>query len=427
MTASVNRKPVSDSCPDFPDVLRTYGRHVNEPYVHFLARLGLAVEFTEASQASVVDAEGRHYIDCIGGYGNLNLGHHHPGVIDAVISELRSNRPFNWPFISGTHARLAAELARICPGNLECSLIVNSGSEAVDSALKLVRLATRKSEIICARGGWHGFTFGALSISEPDLCRTFQPLLPGITAVPYGDAAAIESAISEQTGAVILEPIQSESGAVVPPPSYLSAVEEICRRKNVVLIFDEIKTGIAKTGRMFACEHDGAVPDMLLLGKSLGGGAMPIGVVVARRDLWSKFGLSFPMSSSSAAGNAPACAAALATLQAVESEDLCAQAAQKGASLATSLELLVKQFPDIIRGFSGRGLLLALHAANLKVATEIVKNCISRGVLVMTAFCNRTRILIEPPICISNEQVSKVSAVLADAVAHVSSGNTFRD
>lgn len=401
------------------ETLRTFSQYVNAPYVALLKRLGLDLEFVHASGAVVSDRDGRSFIDCIAGYGNLNVGHNAPEIIEAVVAELRSPRPFNWPFVGGAHARLAQRLAQIAPGELECSLIVNSGAEAVDSALKLARLATRKPLIVAAQGAWHGFTLGALSVSEPSMCRSFEPLLGGVTHVPYGNAGAIEQAIQDQTGAVIVEPIQAESGAVMPPPGYLRDLVAICRRRNVMLIFDEIKTGIGKTGRVFACEHEDAVPDVLLVGKSLGGGVMPIGAVIARRKVWGAFGYSFGMSSSSGAGNAPACAAAVATLDLLERETLCDKAAAHGERLFVFLQSLAIKYPAVVTGASGRGLLAALHTDSLKTATEIAMQCIQRGVLVMNAFGDRTRILIEPPLCITAGQLDTALFAIEAAVAQV--------
>lgn len=372
-----------------------------------------------AEGASVFDAQGREFIDCIAGYGNLNLGHNPGKVVEAVVEEIKSLRPFNWPFVSPAHANLVKRLAEVAPGELECSLVVNSGAEAVDSALKLARLATHQTRIICMRGAWHGFTLGALSVSERSLCRGLEPLLEGVVAVPYGEVAAVDGAIDGRTAAVIVEPIQAESGAIVPPPGFLRQLAALCRRKNVILILDEIKTGMGKTGSLFACEHEDVVPDMMLLGKSLGGGVMPIGVLMANRQVWGAAGYHFTMSSSSGAGNAPACAAALASLDTIEKEDLCARATLRGEQLAGGLGRVVATFPQVAVGFSGRGLLMALRADSLGSATQIVMHCIRRGVLVMMAFCDKARVLIEPPLCITESQMEKVVDALEDAVAAV--------
>ena len=406
--------------PEFALRMERYARHVSAQYVEFLKRQGLALDIVRAERAVVYDRDGKRYIDCIAGYGNLNVGHNHPRVIDAVVEEIRSPRPFNWPFLSDAQTRLAEKLAQVAPGDLTCSLIVNSGSEAVESALKLVRLATGKNRVISTHGGWHGFTLGALSVSEPSLCRNFAPLLDGVTHVPYGDVAAVEQVMDERTGAVIIEPIQAESGAVVPPAGYLRAIADLCTRRNIVLILDEIKTGIGKTGRLFAFEYENAIPDILLVGKALGGGVMPIGALIARSSLWGKFGLSFPMSSSSAAGNAPACVAGLATLEVVETERLCAQAARMGERALAAFGEFVREFSPIVKGASGRGLLIALHTDGLRSASRIVSGCAKRGLLVMTAFCDRTRILFEPPLCITAEQTDFALNVLRQVLEDIS-------
>lgn len=404
------------SSSDRSSALESFARYVNAPYVGFLKRIGLELKIVRAQGACLFDRDGRQFIDCLSGYGNLNVGHNHPKIVEAVIAEMTSPRTFNWPFPSDAHARLVEQLAKLTPGDLECSLIVNSGSEAVDSALKLVRLATGKSHIICARGAWHGFTLGAMSISEPTRARDFAPLLPDISHVEYGDSSAVERAICGRTGAVIVEPIQAESGAVVPPDDYLNSLKAICQRNGIVLIFDEIKSGIAKTGRLFACEHDKVFPDIMLLGKSLGGGLMPIGTMTARRELWGKFGLSFAMSSSSGGGNAPACAAGLATLDVVESEALCQRAASQGDKLRLAMMGLVRDFPGTVKNVSGRGLLLALHAHTAKQALDISTHCIRNGVILMAAFLDRTRILVEPPLCITDAQLEQVIVALQHAV-----------
>jgi putrescine aminotransferase len=391
-------------------------RHVNGPYVQFLHRLGLDFEAVRAEGASVYDDAGRRYVDCVAGYGNLNVGHNHPHVIEAVVAELRSPRPFNLPFLSAAQARLAEMLAQVTPGDLECSFIVNSGSEAVDSALKLARLATGRREILTTRGAWHGFTFGAMSVSEPSMLRSFEPLVPGVTALPYGDAAAVEAAITDQTAAVIVEPIQSESGAIVPPAGYLRQLCDLCQQRNVVLIFDEVKCGLGKAGTLWACNREAAVPDILLAGKSLGGGAMPIGTLTARRKLWGRFGFSFPMSSSSGAGNAPACAAAVATLEVIERERLPEKAARSGARFVRLLQQLAADYPQVVRGFSGAGLLLALHTDGPRTSNAIVQGCVQRGVLVMAAFCDRSRVLIEPPLSISDAEIDIVLSALTETV-----------
>ena len=191
------------------------------------------------------------------------------------------------------------------------------------------------------------------------------------------------------------------------------------RARDVVLIVDEVKTGIAKTGDLFACEHEGVVPDVLLAGKSLGGGAAPIGAVIAKKKRWGRLGLSFPMSSSSGAGNALACAAGLASLRVVAEERLAAQAKQKGPVVLAALEAIARDLPRTARGASGRGLLAALHLDTPRSANEVVAACARRGVLVMVAFCSRARILFAPPLASPGALLDEALAAIRDAVAEV--------
>ena len=389
--------------------------HHSAPYILFLKRMGLDIDIVAAEGATVTDAKGIRYLDCIAGYGNCFVGHNPAPIIDAVVAEVRSLRPFNLPFISEVQARFFAKLAEVAPGELECCYAVNSGSEAVETALKLARLTTGKAGVVCTTGAWHGFTFGCLSVSEASMTRQFGLLLDGVKRVPFGDAEAVDAAIDDSIGCVIVEPIQAENGAVVPRSGYLEELRRICSRRNIVLIFDEAKTGIGKTGRMFASMYEEAVPDILVCGKALGGGVMPIGAIVARREIWSRFGLSFPMSSSSGAGNAPACAAALATLNYVEEERLCERALDQGFRLRAGLSNIVDTFPGTFSALDGRGLLLGMRTTGVRAAANLVTQCVRRGLLIMTAFCDRTKVLLEPPACISNEQIDRVHAILREA------------
>jgi len=405
-------------------LLDTYGRHVSRPYVDFLHRFGLDFEAGHASGAVIEDSRGRKYIDCIGGYGNLNVGHNHPHVVEAMIRALEGGRPFGWPFVSEPHVQLAERLAALAPSGLDCCLIVTSGAEAVDSALKLARLATGRAGVICCQGAWHGFTLGAMSISEPELCRSFGPLLQGVRRVPYGDGQAAVEALCPEVGAIIVEPIQCESGGAVPPAGYLRELATACAASGALLIFDEIKCGMGKTGKMFASEFENVEPDVLLVGKSLGGGIMPIGAMVAKRQWWTKFGLSFAMSSSSAAGNRFACAAGLATLEVFQAENLCANAEKQGQRLRQELARLASRHPELVEAVTGRGLLVGLRTPNQKVAYEIAAHCVRNGVLIMPAFLDRARILIEPPLCIGDAQIDEVLRTVEQACDAVAERNS---
>jgi putrescine aminotransferase len=225
--------------------------------------------------------------------------------------------------------------------------ICSTGAEAVESAIKLARFVTRRPEIVVAEGAFHGFTMGALSASGiPVQSRPYRPLLPGIRHVPFGDADALAGAIGDDTVAALLEPIQAEIGAVVPPDGYLANAREICGRTGTLLMIDEVRTGIGRTGPLFAIEDENITPDVLILGKSLGWGIVPIGAIVARSQVWGRFGLSFAMSASSFAGNRLACVSALTTLEILTEEDVLDSGRLAATTLWKGLTEIATSYPS---------------------------------------------------------------------------------
>jgi putrescine aminotransferase len=288
----------------------------------------------------------------------------------------------------------------------------------------LARLHTGKKEIITARNSFHGFTFGALSASGiPSVKRFFEPMVPDFVHVPFGDIEALKKSISENTAAIMLEPIQHEAGVALPPEGYFQEVRHLCEKRGIILILDEIKTGMGKTGRMFASEHFGIVPDILVLGKSLGGGLIPIGAVVAKKGLWYKFGLSFAMSASSFAGNGLACVAALTTIHILQKGNLFDECKDKGQFLLLELNKLMERYPMILRNVKGLGLLLGIETTQPQKALLLSKEMISRGVLTVTAFGNSSVLMIEPPLVISFDQLRKVLKSLQIACERLSQIN----
>jgi putrescine aminotransferase len=325
------------------------------------------------------------------------------------------------PLISEVQVRLAECIEKITPGELSCSFILNSGSEAIDCAIKLVRLHKGKKTIITAQKSFHGHTFGALTASGiPSFKRAFQPLLPGFLSVPFGDIEALKKSITYDTGAILIEPIQHEAGILLPSDGYLKKLRDLCDEHGLILILDEIKTGFGKTGRMFACEHYDIVPDILVLGKSLGGGLMPTGAVVAKSSLWKRFGLSFPMSASSYAGNVLACRAGLSTIRYIQEGSLLVDCAEKGKMLLRSLRDCVSEYPNILRAVEGLGLLIGIETKNGKIALELAKEMIRRGIIMVPAFGNSSVLMVEPPLVISFQQIRTVVDSFAAACANVS-------
>lgn len=391
------------------ELFESFGNFINPAYPLFLKKLGLNRVAIRAEGSTITDSNGKEYVDCIGGYGLFNLGHNHPKILHALIEQLGEKQLVTKPFITEIPVKLAESLSKITPGELSCSFICNSGSEAIDSAIKLARMYKGKKQIIAAENSFHGYTFGALSASGiPSFKRLFSPMVPDIMHVPFGDIEALKDSICEDTAAILLEPVQHEAGVCLPPDKYLQEVRDVCESKEILLIIDEVKTGLGKTGYMFICDYYKITPDILVLGKSLGGGLIPIGALIAKKALWKKFGLSFPMSASSFAGNILACRAALETIEVLQQDGLLDDCKKKGVFLIEALRQCISKYPTIIKNVNGIGLLIGVESFSSTKTLYLSKDLINQGVLAVPAFGNQSVLMIEPPIIISNDQIQKI-------------------
>jgi putrescine aminotransferase len=262
-------------------------------------------------------------------------------------------------------ATLAEEIASLAPPGLEMVFFTSSGSESVEAALKLARAVTQRTGFLSCKGGYHGKTFGALSVSgNPRYQRPFAPLVPDTSRVPFGDAEALGLALASHCfAALIVEPIQGEGGMNVPPPGYLTEAQRLCRKTGTLLIVDEVQTGLGRTGEMFAVNHEGVEPDVLTLAKSLGGGMLPLGAMLTRRDLWRQaYGTlhTFALHTSTFSGGSWACAAGLATLRVLRDGQLLENARQRGKQLVSGLTELCQRC-SLLRAVRGQGLMLGLE------------------------------------------------------------------
>jgi putrescine aminotransferase len=315
-------------------------------------------------------------------------------------------------------AALAERLATLAPGDLQYTFFCNSGTEANEGAIKLARLATGRPGIIATHGAFHGKTLGALSATGRDYYRTpFGPLLPHFSHVPFGDAWALDAAIGPDAAAVILEPIQGEAGVILPPAGYLRQVREICDRRGVLLIADEIQTGLGRTGRLFCVEHDGVTPDIMTLAKALGGGVVPIGAFTARPHLWDKLRRDPYLHSSTFGGNPLACRAALATLDVLADERLPAQAEPLGARFRERLEEVRARHAGVVTQVRGRGLMIGLEFTHRDYALMASAEAGRRGVITFYTLNNPTVIRIEPPLVITPGLIDRAADGIAGAIA----------
>lgn len=380
-------------------------RYLNHAYSEKLCGAEGAVEFKDEG-VYTYDNQGKSYLDCLGGYGIFNVGHRHPRVIAAVKAQLDQVCLHSQDLLNPWAAHLAKQLAAIAPGDLRYSFFCNSGTEAVEGAIKLARLYTGKTEIISTDNSYHGVSMGALSATGREVFRKpFAPLLNGFVHVPFGDIKALKKAINKNTAAVILEPIQGEGGIYLPPKGYLRQVRDLTTKKKVLLILDEVQTGMGRTGRMFACDHEGVSPDILCLAKALGGGVMPIGCFMSTPAIWKVLEPNPSIHNSTFGGNPLACTAASACIQVLTDEHLPARAAVMGTVFMRRLLELKKSYPRHIACVRGLGLLIGLEFRSIKLREKIQHELFRRGVLVAaTMNANRT-VRIEPPLIITEAQI----------------------
>ena len=356
--------------------------------------------------AQLWDADGQMYIDCVGGHGVANVGHANPAVIQAI--EEQSQRLCICPngFYNDRRALLLAELVRIAPPGLERAFLCNSGTEAVEAAFKFARLSTGRIKIIAAMRGFHGRTFGALSATWRKQYRApFEPLVPGFEFVPYNNLERMEQAISAETAAVILEVVQGEGGVNPGDGEYLRGVQSLCRERGALFIADEVQTGFGRTGRMFACQHHGLQPDLMCVAKSIAGG-LPMGAVLIGPRVGK---LPKKVHGNTFGGNPVVCAAALATIEYIESNNLPRRAAELGARLTAGLKAIPS---PLVRQVRGLGLMIGMELKS-KSAPYLAKLA-GRGVLALSAGATVMRFL--PPLVISAEQVDTVVERVAEVL-----------
>jgi putrescine aminotransferase len=410
-----------------------FARHINPGFLE--ARKSVteagdeaAVEW-EGEGSLLRDATGREFIDLLGGYGIYNLGMRHPDVVAAVEAQLHRSPLHSQELLDPLRPLFAECLASVAPAGLTRAFFCNSGTEAVEGALKLAMWVTGRHHFVATANAFHGKTLGALSLMGKDRFRApFEPALLRCARVPFGDAGALGAVLArlntegDLPAAVVLEPIQGEAGAVVPPDDYLPEVRRLCREFDVLLIADEVQTCLGRTGAMFAVDHWGVVPDILTLGKSLGGGVLPVGAVLSTPELWRVWEADPFVHSNTFGGNPLACAAGIAAVHVTVRDDLPGQAAKKGQRLMHDVGSLAERYPDVLTSVSGRGLLLAMHFATNELGYAVAAGLFRRGVLVAGTTANARAVRIEPALNIPDELLDSVLDRLDDTLHEVRAG-----
>ncbi|MDJ0664631.1 MAG: aspartate aminotransferase family protein [Acidimicrobiia bacterium] len=415
---------------DLDGILHLHRQYINESLIDLLQSYGVPRRFIKAEGIRLWDNVGNAYLDFLCSYGALALGHNHPEVL-AAVAAVTSQPNFFVLSPGAITGALASSLAAISPGDLQRSFFCNSGSEAVEGAVKLARAATGRSRIVAATEGFHGKTLGALSVTGHEPLKTvYHPLLPNVAHVPYGDPDAIADSLRRKpAAAVILEPIQGPAGIIVPPDGYLKAVEKECKKHGTLLILDEIQTGLGRTGKMFACEHEGVVPDVICVSKGLSGGVYPIGAYITSDRVWRQaYGTKKKASlhSSTFGGNTFACAAALAAINITVREDLPGRAAEMGGYFRGRLQALAERH-DILGEVRGRGLMIGLdfspqgnpltRPVRKQVAALIAVQMLQRhNIISAYTFNNANVIRLAPPLNVATEDLDIYVDALEDVL-----------
>jgi acetylornithine/succinyldiaminopimelate/putrescine aminotransferase len=378
----------------------------------------LGIVVARARGSKICGADGQEYLDLLAGMGVANVGHAHPAVVQAISEQIRSYLHVSvyGEMVQQPQVELARRLAELTPGNLSVAYFTNSGTEAVEGALKTARKFTGRTRLIAFEGAFHGDTFGALSVGgNPLYRRPFEPLLPEVEFLRFGDESMLER-IDESVGAVIVEPVQGEGGVRIPGDGFLPALRRRCTESGALLIADEVLTGFGRTGRLFACEHWGIVPDILVLAKALGGG-MPLGAFVGRAEVMQTLSHDPPLAHVTTFGGHPvSCAAGLAALDVLVREQLSERAARVGTEWLAQLRSLLGR---AVRDVRGKGLLMALEFATPEATRRFVARCFERRLILNWTLHRDTVVRLAPPLTITSDEIAQANGAMAEVVAGV--------
>lgn len=372
----------------------------------------LGIVVARARGTKVWDATGREYLDLLAGMGVANVGHAHPAVVSAIEAQIRRylHVAVYGEMVQAPQVQLAQRLASLTPGDLDVVYFTNSGTEAVEGALKTARKFTGRSRFVAFDGAFHGDTFGALSVGgNPLYRRPFEPLLPGVEFLPFDDAAALQR-IDDSVAGVIIEPVQGEGGVRIPGDGFLPALRRRCREVGALLIADEVITGFGRTGKLFACDHWGIVPDIMVLAKALGGG-MPLGAFVGRAEVMQTLSHDPPLAHVTTFGGHPVCCAAgLASLDLIVKERLPERAAQIGAEWLAQLQAMTG---GALRSARGKGLLMALEFDTPEATRRFVTGCFEQGLILNWTLHRDTVVRLAPPLVITSQEIAAATTVMA--------------
>ncbi len=412
------------------ETVQNYAEYYNRGFISYRKSVTEAGQYAAlewSGQGSILkDILGREYIDCLGGYGIFSAGINHPRIVAAVTTQLPRMALNSQELLEPWRGALARLVAEITPGELQNSFFINNGTDAIEGALKLTRLYTKRSTFIAALSGFHGKSLGSLSLMGKASFRApFQNGMQDVRFVPYGDADALETeferleTVGIAVAGVVLEPVQGEAGGIVPPDDYFPRVRAICDRYGALFIADEVQTGMGRTGKLWGLDHWGVVPDIMCLGKALGGGVMPLSAFVSTAKIWEVMIPNPIIHSTTFGGNPIACAAGIAAISVTLDEDLPGQAAAKGEYLLRQLHLLRARYPGVLKEATGKGLLIGMEFATQEIGWKVASGLFKRGVLVAGTYSKAQTIRLEPALNIPQPLLADVVSRLDDTFKEV--------
>jgi len=390
-----------------------------DDFRHFVCQTSpepMGIEVERAHGCLVVDKNGKEYLDFLSGIGVASIGHAHPAVVHAVKEQAERylHAMVYGEYVQEPQVQLAKRLAEVAPSSLSVTYFTNSGTEAIEGALKTARKYTDRPGFVSFFGSFHGDTFGSLSVGGNPLYREpFEPLLPGVTFLPFNAKAALER-IDDRVAAVIIEPIQGEGGVRIPDDDFLPALRRRCTEVGALLIFDEVITGFGRTGRMFASEHWNVTPDVLVLAKALGGG-MPLGAFISTSEIMATLSVDPPLAHVTTFGGHPVCCAAgLASLNFMLETNLPRRAREKGEELIRKLRSLIGhgEFTTV----RGRGLLIGMDFTSPEATRHFVQRCFAAGLILGWTLHRDTVVRLAPPLIISSAEIDRAIAIMHDAL-----------
>jgi putrescine aminotransferase len=412
------------------ETVESYEKYYNRGFIGYRKSVTEAGQFAAlewSGQGSLLyDLLGREYIDCLGGFGIFSAGVNHPKIVKAVTDQMQRMALNSQELLEPWRAALSRVLAEVTPGDLQNSFFINNGTDAIEGAIKLTRLYTKRNTFISTIGGFHGKSMGSLSLmGKASFREPFQSGLQDVRFVPYGDGDALEyefqrcEAVGVYIAAVVLEPVQGEAGGVVPPADYFPRARELCTRYGALLIADEIQTGMGRTGKLWGVDHSNVVPDIMCVGKSIGGGVMPLSAFISTAAIWEVMIPNPIIHSTTFGGNPLACAAGLAAIQVTLEEDLPGQAAVKGEFLLRELGCLQQKYPQVLEDAHGKGLLIGMEFPVQEIGWQVASGLFRRGVLVAGTYSRAQVIRIEPALGIPMELLQEMLNRLEDTFREV--------